>query len=97
MTNGGLLFSVWLKIITSNSKTQKRHQNFDYTIVTDRLEKVSWSNDSPLTGVYKPAETKLLGPSSSNFARMSHLMTRKASVLIARTYVKATTGKNGND
>ena len=32
--------------------TQKRHQNFDYTIV-DRLRTVSWGNDSHQTGVVK--------------------------------------------
>ena len=26
--------------------TQKRHQNFDYTTIADRLMTVSWGNDS---------------------------------------------------
>ena len=34
--------------------TQKRHQNFDYTTIADRLGTVSWGNDSQLTGVVKP-------------------------------------------
>ena len=33
---------------------QKRHQNFDYTTIADRLRAVSWSNNSHPTGVVKP-------------------------------------------
>ena len=38
----------------SNETTQKRHQNFDYTTIADRLGTVGWSNDSHPTGVIKP-------------------------------------------
>ena len=38
----------------SNVTTQKRHQNFDYTTIADRLRTVSWGNDSHPTGVVKP-------------------------------------------
>ena len=34
--------------------TQKRHQNFDYTTIMDRLRIVSWSNNSHPTVVVKP-------------------------------------------
>ena len=34
--------------------TQKRHQNFHYTTIADRLGTVSWSNNSNQTGVVKP-------------------------------------------
>ena len=41
-----------------NKKTtwqhKKRHQNFDYTTIADRLRTVSWSNSSHPTGVVKP-------------------------------------------
>ena len=37
-----------------NVTTQKRHQNFDYTTIADRLRTVSWDNDSHPTGVVKP-------------------------------------------
>ena len=37
-----------------NMTTQKRHQNFDYTTIADRLRTVSWSNDSHQTCVVKP-------------------------------------------
>ena len=37
----------------SNMTTQKRHQNFDYTMIADRLRTVSWGNDSYPTGVVK--------------------------------------------
>ena len=33
---------------------KKRHQNFDYTAIADRLRTVSWSNSSYPTGVVKP-------------------------------------------
>ena len=35
--------------------THKRHQNFDYTTIADRLRTVSWSNNSHPTGVVKPS------------------------------------------
>ena len=38
----------------SNLITQKRHQNFDYTTIADRLRTVSWGNHSHTTGVVKP-------------------------------------------
>ena len=38
----------------SNVATQKRHQNFDYTTISDRLRTISWSNNSNPTGVVKP-------------------------------------------
>ena len=38
----------------SNVTTQKRHKNFDYTTIADRLRTVSWGNDSHPTGVVKP-------------------------------------------
>ena len=34
--------------------TQKRHQNFDYTTIADRLSTVSWSNNSHPAVVVKP-------------------------------------------
>ena len=34
--------------------TQKRHKNFDYTTIMDRLRIVSWSNNSHPTVVVKP-------------------------------------------
>ena len=37
-----------------NATIQKRHQNFDYTTIADRLRTVSWSNNSHPTGVVKP-------------------------------------------
>ena len=42
------------KIQKSNMKTQKCHQNFDYTTIADRLWTVSWGSDSHPTGVVKP-------------------------------------------
>ena len=39
---------------SSKVTTQKRHQNFDYKTMADRLRMTSWSNDSYLTGVVKP-------------------------------------------
>ena len=38
---------------TDKSK-KKRQQNFDYTMIADRLRTVSWGNDSNPTGVVKP-------------------------------------------
>ena len=38
----------------SNVTTQKSHQNFDYTTITDRLRSDSWSYNSHSTGVVKP-------------------------------------------
>ena len=45
--------------LTEKSKKQrdiitKRHQNFDYITIADRLRTVSWSNSSHSTGVIKP-------------------------------------------
>ena len=55
---------IWLSPITKaptpteKSKKQrdntKRHQNFDYTTIADRLRTVCWGNDSYPTGVVKP-------------------------------------------
>ena len=33
--------------------TQKRHKNFDYTTIADRLRTVNWSNNGYQTGVGK--------------------------------------------
>ena len=41
------------KISNSNVTTQKRHQNYDYTTIADRLRTVSWSYDSHPTSVVK--------------------------------------------
>ena len=34
----------------------KRHQNFDYTMIADRLRTASWGNDGYPTGVVKPVD-----------------------------------------
>ena len=49
------LKEVWQKPrhLKSNVTSQKRHQNFDYTTIADRLRTVSWSNESHPTGVVK--------------------------------------------
>ena len=48
---------LWQKPLQKNQKrnvtTQKRHQNFDYTTIADRLRTVSWGNDIHPTGVIK--------------------------------------------
>ena len=39
--------STTTKIPKSNVKTQKRHQNLDYTTIADPLRTVSWSDNIP--------------------------------------------------
>ena len=41
---------------------KKRHQNFDYTTIADRLRTVSWSNRSHPTGVVKPDKERSTFP-----------------------------------
>ena len=59
----------------------KRHQNFDYTTIADRLWTVSWSNNSHPTGLVKPVygyhtfqlTTKAVSSSTTNtFIRTVH-------------------------
>ena len=55
---------IWLSPITKALKPtefqkvkrqhKKRHQNFDYTTIADRLMTVSWINDNHPTGVVQP-------------------------------------------
>ena len=42
------------KIQKATWQHNKRHQNFDYTTIADRLRTVSWGKSSHSTGVVKP-------------------------------------------
>ena len=61
----------------ANVTTQKRHQNFDYTTIADRLRTVSWGNDSHPTGVVIPVSGILTLPTyrKSRVIKRTHILT----------------------
>ena len=53
--------------LTEKSKKQRDNinnatKNFDYTMITDRIRTVSWSNSSYPTGVVKPVNERSTFP-----------------------------------
>ena len=66
--------------------TQKRHKNFDYTTIVDRLGTVSWRNDSHPTGVVKLLYRIPIFPITANavYSKVHFQETKNAVTYICR-------------